>query len=100
MRFILDGGSVGSRQALHQTLAAGLRFPDWYGGNLDALHDCLTDITEPTELVIRGGAALAGWAYLAPPARFHARRQRIFVWQRLKMFARIAARCARAGAVV
>ena len=32
--------------------------PDGYGGNLDALHDCLTDITEPTELVIRGGAAL------------------------------------------
>ena len=36
----------------------GCGFPDWYGGNLDALHDCLTDITEPTELVIRGGAAL------------------------------------------
>lgn len=58
MRFVLDGGSVGSREALHQTLAAGLRLPDWYGGNLDALHDCLTDITEPTELVIRGGAAM------------------------------------------
>ena len=58
MRFILDGGSVGSRQALHQTLAAGLRFPDWYGGNLDALHDCLTDVGEPTELVIRNGRAL------------------------------------------
>ena len=58
MRFVLDGGSVGSREVLHRTLAAGLRLPDWYGGNLDALHDCLTDITEPTELVIRGGAAL------------------------------------------
>ena len=58
MRFILDGGSVGSRETLHRTLAAGLRLPDWYGGNLDALRDCLTDITEPTELVIRGGAAL------------------------------------------
>ena len=56
MRFILDGGSVGSRQALHQTLAAGLRFPDWYGGNLDALHDCLTDVGEPTELVKIGRA--------------------------------------------
>ena len=39
MRFILDGGSVGSRETLHRTLAAGLHFPDWYGGNLDALHD-------------------------------------------------------------
>ncbi len=58
MRFVLDGGSVGSRETLHQTLAAGLQLPDWYGGNLDALHDCLTDITEPTELVIRNGDAL------------------------------------------
>lgn len=58
MRFILDGGSVGSREILHRTLAAGLRFPDWYGGNLDALHDCLTDMTEPVELVIRDSSAL------------------------------------------
>ena len=58
MRFILDGGSVASRETLHQTLAAGLHLPDWYGGNLDALHDCLTDITAPTELVIRRAAAL------------------------------------------
>ena len=58
MRFVLDGGSEGSRETLHQTLAAGLRLPDWYGANLDALHDCLTDITEPTELVIRKSGAL------------------------------------------
>ena len=23
-------------------------FPDWYGGNLDALFDCLCAVTEPT----------------------------------------------------
>ena len=44
MRFVLDGGSVGNRETLHRVLAAGLQFPDWYGGNLDALHDCLTEI--------------------------------------------------------
>lgn len=59
MRFVLDGGNIGSRQALHQTLAAGLHLPEWYGGNLDALHDCLTETGEPTELVIRNGTALA-----------------------------------------
>ncbi len=58
MRVVLDGGSVGSRETLHQALAALLRLPDWYGGNLDALHDCLTDITEPTELAVRNGGAL------------------------------------------
>ena len=58
MRFVLDGGSVGNCETLHRVLAAGLQFPDWYGGNLDALHDCLTEIPQPTELVIRGGDAL------------------------------------------
>ena len=59
MRAVIDGGSMDSREALHRTLAAGLHFPDWYGGNLDALHDCLTEITEPMELVIRNSRALA-----------------------------------------
>ena len=58
MRFVLDSGSVGNRETLHRVLAAGLQFPDWYGGNLDSLHDCLTEITQPTELVIRGSNAL------------------------------------------
>ena len=58
MRFVLDGGSVGNRETLHRVLAAGLQFPDWYGGNLDALHDCLTEINQPTELVIRGSDTL------------------------------------------
>ena len=58
MRFVLDGSSVGNRETLHRVLAAGLQFPDWYGGNLDALHDCLTEINQPTELVIRGSDTL------------------------------------------
>ena len=48
MRFVLDGGSVGNRETLHRVLAAGLQL----------LHDCLTEITQPTELVIRGSNAL------------------------------------------
>ena len=52
MRFVLDGGSVGNRETLHRVLAAGLQFPDWYGGNLDALFDALTDICEPLELTV------------------------------------------------
>ena len=58
MEVYLDGRALDSREALHQALSALLAFPAYYGKNLDALHDCLTDITEPTELVIRGGAAL------------------------------------------
>ena len=58
MEFVLDGSAVSSREDLHEALARGLALPDWYGGNLDALHDCLTEITQPTELVIRGSNAL------------------------------------------
>ena len=58
MHFILDVSTCKSAEELHRALADGLRFPAWYGGNLDALHDCLTDLTEPSELVICGGDAL------------------------------------------
>lgn len=46
--FVLDGAAVKSREDLHRRLAEGLNFPDWYGGNLDALYDCLTDLEETT----------------------------------------------------
>ena len=35
---------------LHGLLAEELAFPAWYGGNLDALHDCLTAICEETRI--------------------------------------------------
>ena len=44
------------RSDLHNAFAAALSFPDHYGNNLDALHDCLTDIAEETRI------RLANWA--------------------------------------
>lgn len=38
------------RAELHKAFADALSFPDYYGNNLDALHDCLTDISEETRL--------------------------------------------------
>ena len=48
MRFVLDVSACETAEDLHRALAEGLHFPAWYGGNLDALHDCLTDLNEPT----------------------------------------------------
>lgn len=48
----LDGAVLASKEALHQTLARTLAFPDWYGGNLDALFDCLTDLSEEVSITL------------------------------------------------
>lgn len=37
---------------LHNALADALDFPEWYGKNLDALHDCLAEIGEDTHLTV------------------------------------------------
>ena len=50
MRFVLDASKVVNRQALHRALAEGLRFPAWYGGNLDALYDALDERGERIDL--------------------------------------------------
>ena len=39
-------------QLNHDALAEAFGFPEYYGGNLDALHDCLTEIGEETAIVM------------------------------------------------
>lgn len=57
-RIELDIRSIATVRALHIYLAFRLNLPDYYGGNLDALYDCLTQMDEPTELrVLAYGAA-------------------------------------------
>ena len=48
----LYGARIADMQALHTALAEGLGFPAWYGRNLDALFDLLTEPTEPATLTI------------------------------------------------
>ena len=58
MEVYLDGRALDSREALHQTLSALLAFPAYYGKNLDALHDCLTDLSDPVHLTVLHAQAL------------------------------------------
>ena len=55
---ILDGKKITSKEQLHKILARELGFPEWYGGNLDALYDCLTDIRESAGIHVLHSDAL------------------------------------------
>lgn len=50
MKIVIDGRTIDSRESLHSYIAETLEFPEWYGNNLDALYDCLSDINEETEI--------------------------------------------------
>lgn len=45
---------IDSPRTFHRVLARELDFPEWYGGNLDALYDCLTQIGTGTKLRLVG----------------------------------------------
>ena len=55
---VIDGSQMSGRQAAHQHLAERLSFPGYYGRNLDALYDCLTERTADTRLELRHVPAL------------------------------------------
>ncbi len=48
----LDLNKMTSLPALHNYLHQALELPEYYGMNLDALHDCLTEMAVPTEIVV------------------------------------------------
>lgn len=47
-----DCAQVSDRADLHRLLAQLLEFPAWYGGNLDAMYDCLTELDRDVELTL------------------------------------------------
>lgn len=44
-----DCAGAADKAATLAALAAGFALPDWFGSNLDALYDCLTDLEPPPE---------------------------------------------------
>ena len=63
-KITLDIERMRSLPMLHKYLHTALALPEYYGANLDALYDCLTEIDEPTELVVPkkvADEAYLGW---------------------------------------
>ncbi len=50
---IIDGSTIFTSSDLHEALSRALSLPAHYGKNLDALYDCLTEISEDTHLELR-----------------------------------------------
>ncbi|MBR6177045.1 MAG: barstar family protein [Bacteroidales bacterium] len=51
-KIYLDFENFSGKEEIHKYLAEKFEFPDYYGGNLDALYDCLYEITTPTAVNI------------------------------------------------
>ena len=49
---IIDCSLFDSKLSLHEYLKKELNFPEYYGKNLDALFDLLTERIEETEIII------------------------------------------------
>ena len=47
-KIILDFNGLETKEAVQEYLVESFEFPEYYGMNLDALYDCLTDIDEAT----------------------------------------------------
>lgn len=56
---IIDGAAIGGMEQLHGRFCAAFDFPDCYGENLNALHDCLTDTSYDAQIIIRNTDALS-----------------------------------------
>ena len=55
-KIILDGKKMFSRKQTHEYIKEKMSFPEYYGNNLDALADCLSEITEKTKITIKNFA--------------------------------------------
>lgn len=59
MTVILEGSRMIDRVAVHNHLAERLQLPSYYGRNLDALYDVLTELGEETTIILRDPALVA-----------------------------------------
>lgn len=46
----IDCSQIFDKEGFHTTMEEKLEFPSWYGKNLDALHDCLTEVFTNTQI--------------------------------------------------
>ena len=55
---ILDGNRMTTRDKTYEYINKTMRFPDYAGKNLDALHDCLSELNGNIIIIIQNCEAL------------------------------------------
>ena len=56
--YTVDLSGVTDREGLHRRLRESLPLPSWYGDNLDALYDAVTEFYTPACISITGWAEI------------------------------------------
>ena len=51
MKYVIDLNGVTTRQQFQELVVQSLPCPEYFGRNLDALYDVMTEWNEPTEIV-------------------------------------------------
>ena len=59
IEILLNGAEITDIAEVHALFAGPLSFPAWYGNNLDALFDCLGDVSVPVKITVRAPERLA-----------------------------------------
>ena len=55
---ILDGSRMTSRDRAYEYINKTMRFPEYAGKNLDALHDCLCELNGDVIIIIHNSEAM------------------------------------------
>jgi len=55
---LIDCAQMTDKKTAHEYLASVLEFPEYYGGNLDALYDCLSELP-PCHVTLLNFSALS-----------------------------------------
>lgn len=58
MKIVIDGTKVNDKKSLFKLLKEQIPSDEFYGNNLDALYDVLTDLPEPADIEIKDAEAL------------------------------------------
>ena len=60
MKIYLDASKMTTKEVSHQYLKEALSLPDYYGNNLDALHDCLEEMND-VEIIVENTQDAGGY---------------------------------------